>query len=78
MSRKSSNVLAFLAGCALTVSIMVYQQVATKIDTIEQHDLCHDTKTQTAWIARRNGDLRCFLEQKEFPHRVKGAYLDEQ
>lgn len=56
---------------------MVYQQTVTEeILSLEQHDLCHDTKTQIAWIGRRHGEIRCFLEEKNYPHRVKASYLD--
>ncbi len=40
------------------------------------HPLCYDTKRQSAWIAKKNGELRCFLEGKEYPHRVKAANID--
>jgi len=46
-----------------------------KVQGMEQTDDCHDTKTQEAWIAKKNGELRCFLEQRSFPHRVKGSSL---
>jgi hypothetical protein len=39
----------------------------------EQTDLCHDTKTQQAWIAKHGDETRCFLELKEYPHKVIGV-----
>jgi hypothetical protein len=42
----------------------------------ESHDLCHNTPTEIAWVAYKDGEARCFLENKEYPHRVKGAYID--
>lgn len=46
----------------------------TKID--EQHPLCYDTRKEEAWVARKNGVMRCFMEGREFPHRSKGSYID--
>jgi len=59
------------------VGVKVYQQemdIAKK--EWEVHPLCKDTKARTAWVARKNGEVRCFLEQDEYPHRAKGSYLD--
>jgi len=41
-----------------------------------QNELCGDSKTHYAYIAKRGDSLRCFLENKEYPHRVMGANLD--
>ena len=42
----------------------------------KQNEYCRDTKTQTAWVAYRNGEYRCFLEYNEYPHRARGVYLE--
>lgn len=44
--------------------------------SLEQHDLCFDTKTHEAFVAKKNGELRCFLQQKEWPHKVKGYHIE--
>lgn len=55
----------------------VYQtELAKTLKDHESHDLCHDTPTQIAWVAYRNGEARCFLEYKEFPHKAKGSSLE--
>jgi hypothetical protein len=41
----------------------------------ESHENCHDSKTHEAWVAKKNGELRCFMEHKEYPHRAKGSQL---
>lgn len=53
-----------------------YVQAKSEVHETEQHDDCHDTKTHEAWIAKKNGELRCFLESRQYPHRVRGTYLD--
>jgi len=35
-----------------------------------------DTDKQEAWVAKKNGILRCFMENKEYPHKSKGSYID--
>ena len=47
-----------------------------RMDATEQHDLCHDTKTHEGWIARKQGIVRCFMENKQFPHRVQGSHIE--
>jgi len=55
----------------------VYQtELAKAVKERESHDLCHDTPTQLAWVSYRDGEARCFLEYKEYPHRVKAGNLD--
>jgi hypothetical protein len=69
--------LAIPLGSAYAIGQVYQTELAREIRARESHDLCHDTNTQTAWVAYRNGEARCFLEYKEFPHKVKAAYLDE-
>ena len=47
-----------------------------RMDATEQHDLCHDTPTHEGWIARKQGITRCFMENRQFPHRVQGSHLE--
>ena len=43
---------------------------------IEQHEHCYDTKTHEGWVAHKNGEIRCFMENRQYPHRVRGSYID--
>lgn len=61
------GICGYIVGNALAVA---------RMDATEQHDLCHDTETHEGWIARKQGITRCFMENKQFPHRVKGSYID--
>jgi hypothetical protein len=70
-------VLAVPLGSAYAIGQVYQTELATEIKARESHDLCHDTPTQTAWVAYRKGEVRCFLEYKEFPHKVKASYIDE-
>lgn len=45
------------------------------VDT-EQHALCFDTDKYEAWVAHKDGELRCFMEWRSFPHKVKASYID--
>lgn len=42
---------------------------------LERRIECGDTPTRTGWLAVREGEFRCFMEHKEFPHRAKGAFI---
>ena len=58
-------------------SYVVYQQETKAYKKqLESHDLCHDTPTQLAWVAYKNGEVRCFLEYREYPHKIKAGNLD--
>jgi len=48
-----------------------------KLVETEQHNLCFDTDKYEAWVAHKNGELRCFFEYREYPHKVKASYIDE-
>lgn len=68
-------IIVAVAFCLLTHE--VYQQeLQLKILQRESHPLCKDTQTQTAWVAYRNGEARCFLEYDEFPHKAKGFSIE--
>ena len=55
----------------------VYQQeIGLFKEQMEEHSLCKDTKNKTAWVARRQGELRCFLENDDFPHRAWGSNIE--
>jgi len=62
---------------AVSLGIRVYQtELGKAIKARESHDLCHDTPKQLAWVAYRDGEARCFLEGREYPHRIKAGNLD--
>ena len=68
--------LGFLLG-SWAVTSQVYQtELAKELKARESHDLCHDTSTQIAWVAYKDGEARCFLEYKEFPYKIKAGNLD--
>lgn len=55
----------------------VYQhELQLQIMQREVHPLCKDTPTQTAWVAYKNGEARCFLEYDDFPHKAKGYSIE--
>ena len=56
----------FLGGLSEQVSITA----------LEQTDLCYDTPKYEAWVSSKNGTLRCFMEQRSYPHRVKAAHIE--
>lgn len=47
-----------------------------EIKEFEQHDLCYDTPKYEAWVAKKNGMYRCFMEWREYPHRVRASHID--
>lgn len=47
-----------------------------KIKELEQHNLCYDTAKYEAWVARKEGIFRCFMEYRQYPHRVKASHID--
>ena len=65
----------------LIVSLCYYSYViGYKHHTLEvelEHDsvvaMCKDTATHEAWVAKKEGEFRCFMEHREFPHRAKGS-----
>jgi hypothetical protein len=46
------------------------------VAALEQHDLCYDTASYEAWVAKKGKELRCFMEYKQYPHRVRASYID--
>lgn len=45
----------------------------SKKSVIEQTDLCYDTAKYLAWVGKKGKEYRCFMEQKEYPHRVRAS-----
>lgn len=63
--------LIAIAGIVVGYSASSYKDQPT-----ESHENCHDSVTHEAWIARKNGQARCFLEGRAFPHKVKAGNFD--
>ena len=61
---------------SITYSYDTPQNLINFKEEYEKHWLCKDTKHQTAWVARRDGELRCFLEGDNYPHRAWGRNID--
>lgn len=66
-----------LLGASLLFSYHIGYTEANVAYLSQESDYnCHNTPTQTAWVAHKNGELRCFLEKNEYPHRVIASALD--
>lgn len=61
---------------ALVIKQVYQQELANAKQALESHDLCHATPTQEAWVAYKDGEARCFLIHKEYPHRISGGQID--
>lgn len=65
------EVIAILLLCLLSYNIGLYdQKMKYEQNHPEQHDLCHDDNKREAWIAKKDGELRCYFESRSYPHRV--------
>ena len=65
------------ALCCLLGMLVGALGVQQKVEKpYEEHPLCYDSKTQDAWIAYKRGEIRCFMEHKEYPHKSKGYNID--
>lgn len=53
------------------------QAVRDYLQVKEQHELCYDTDKYEAWVARKEGITRCFMEFRQYPHRVRASHIDE-
>jgi len=76
---KSFNFLVYLGSLVLALwgGLQVYHtELNEALKARESHDLCHNTPTQLAWVAYKAGEVRCFLEGREYPHRIKAGNLD--
>jgi hypothetical protein len=76
--QKLTNLVLFLilvAGCCI-VPWVYQQELQERLMQREVNPLCKDTKTQTAWVAYKNGEARCFLEYDDFPHKAKGYSIE--
>ena len=48
----------------------------TSINLLEQTDFCYDTPKYEAWVAKKGEFYRCFMERREYPHRVRASHID--
>jgi hypothetical protein len=69
-------VLAIPLGSAYAIGQVYQTELAKELEARESHDLCHDTPTQVAWVAYRKGEVRCFMEYKEFPHKTIASNIE--
>ena len=75
----SNLAIGFTIGVFLTLFFgnKIYrQEVELLKEQMEEHSLCKDTKNKTAWVARRQGEIRCFLENDDYPHRAWGSNIE--
>ncbi|MDE3022308.1 MAG: hypothetical protein KGI54_10645 [Pseudomonadota bacterium] len=68
-------IVSFLSFGWVSFTIGQSQEAAKHLDR-EQHELCHDSKTHEAYIAKRGDFYRCFMEHRDYPHRVKASHLE--
>ena len=74
LNRILFNGLSFVLGIVVCSSYLhVY---GPKLVETEQHSMCFDTDQYEAWVAHKEGELRCFMEWRAFPHKVKASNLD--
>ena len=80
---KLSNRIVILLSVVFVIGFYcwgywVYQQeVQLQRKQREIHYMCKDKPNKTAWVAYRNGEARCFLENDNYPHRAVGMNIDE-
>ena len=43
-----------------------------------EHPLCQDTRKAIAYVAIHKDEWRCFMMNKEYPHKTFHYYIDEQ
>jgi hypothetical protein len=67
--------LLFLAFYSCVIIVFGYKYAQMEVKLADQTEECHDTKTHEAWIAVKNGERRCFMEHREFPHKAKGSNI---
>lgn len=68
--------VTILIGTAYCYYNIGYSVALHGVSSAEQNDFCRSTKQVEAWIARKDGEVRCFLESRKYPHRVRAANLD--
>lgn len=81
---KVNNVNLVLGGFILGIGIGGWWGWSVSLDSARSlqsiqtldHPLCHGDKKREAWVASKDGILRCFLEYKEYPHRVRAAHIE--
>lgn len=65
--------IGFGFGCGYYFKYLDYSESVR----LEQHQLCYDTDTYDAWVAYKAGEMRCFMEWRSYPHKIKGSVIDE-
>lgn len=69
-------VVAFCLGVISCILVSTYCS-KTPVEKEESHPLCYDTKVYEAWVAHKDGEMRCFMEKKAFPHRVTASHISK-
>lgn len=75
---KALGILGFVLSGGLVINQVYHTELAKELQARESHDLCHNTPKQEAWVAYKDGESRCFLIYKEYPHKITGGYIDAQ
>lgn len=66
-----------LIGCLCWLSFNSGVQHANEsMKQKEQTSLCYDTPKYEAFVSHKGGFVRCFMQQKEYPHRVRGSHIE--
>lgn len=78
MKRFIFDLLGLVAIASLCIGCynLGMQVSVSNIKETEQHPLCYDNKKQEAWIAKKGNRHRCFMEGRDYPHRVRASNLD--
>ena len=58
------------------LSCGLYYEWGNNLQPMEQHEMCYDTSKYEAWVAHKHGEMRCFFEYREWPHKVKASNID--
>jgi len=76
---KSFKWLYLVYVCTLLCFISYHIGLAQRHDKPyynSTHVLCKDNIKETAWVSYKKGELRCFFEGREYPHRAKSAHIE--
>lgn len=56
--------------------ILGSDDAVAKKQALEQTDFCYDTPKYEAWVAKKGNFYRCFMERREYPHRVRASHIE--
>lgn len=79
MNKLSNVIIVCLLGAVAYEAYDLHQKkLQMELTFRETHPLCKDTPTKTAWVAYKNGEPRCFLENNSYPHKITGSNINEE